>query len=302
MGAIAAVGVHDDLSARHAAVSRGTADDEPARGIDVELGLFVQPLGGDGFFDDLLDDGVLEVLTVDVVAVLGGDDHDVHPLGLAVHILHRHLRLAVGTQPRHLAGLPRLGEPPRERVGEHDGQGHELRSLVRRAAEHHALVARAEFVYLVTADIVGRLVHSPRDVGRLLVERGQHRAGLVVEPEGTVVIADVLDHPAHDAGDVAIVRGAHLAEHHHHAGGGAHFHRDAGGGILREDVVQDRVGDLIAHLVGMPFRHALGSEKSFLFVLAHIRSFRWRRRPPRCPSLRERWRCSCKSSCPCLRG
>ena len=40
----AAVGVHDDLAAGEAGIAHGSADDEAASGIDVVLGVFVEPL------------------------------------------------------------------------------------------------------------------------------------------------------------------------------------------------------------------------------------------------------------------
>ena len=63
------------------------------------------------------------------------------------------LCLAVGPQVRQLAGLAHLREPLADPVREHDRQRHQLRRLVRRVAEHHPLVARAEPVERV--DVAG---------------------------------------------------------------------------------------------------------------------------------------------------
>jgi hypothetical protein len=57
---VAAVGVDDDLAAGEARVALRTADDEPARRVDVDLGLVGHELGRDDRLDDQLADRLLE--------------------------------------------------------------------------------------------------------------------------------------------------------------------------------------------------------------------------------------------------
>ena len=64
-----------------------------------------------------------------------------------------------------------------------DGRRHELRRLVAGVAEHHALVAGAA------------RVDALADVGRLLVDRDQHAAGVAVEAHLAVGVADVASPP-----------------------------------------------------------------------------------------------------------
>ena len=65
-------------------------------------------------------------------------------------------------------------------VRQHDRQRHQLRGLVAGVAEHQALVAGAA------------RVHAHGDIGRLRLDRVQHAAGLAVEAEGRVGVADCL--------------------------------------------------------------------------------------------------------------
>ena len=58
-----------------------TSDDKVSAGVDVELGLGVQVLLGDGGVDDLLHDVLPQGLQSDLLAVLAGHDHGVHPDG-----------------------------------------------------------------------------------------------------------------------------------------------------------------------------------------------------------------------------
>ena len=112
-------------------------------------------------------------------------------------VADRHLRLAVRPQIRQHVRLAHFGEPLRDAVREHDRQRHQLARLVRRVAEHHSLVARADPVERIV--VAGSCcssyarVDALRDVGRLLVERDDHAARLGVEP---VLGARVADRPS----------------------------------------------------------------------------------------------------------
>src|SRR5690606_11260486 len=85
-------------------------------------------------------------------------------------------------------------------------------------------------------------------------------AGIRVEALLGGVVADLADHVAHDRRDVAVAFGAHLAGHVHETGGDQGLDRDAGAGVLAQEVVEDRVGDLIADLVGVPLGDRFGRE------------------------------------------
>ena len=56
-----------------------TSNDEVSAGVDMELGLGVQVLLGDGGVDHLLHDVLPQGLEGDLLAVLTGHDHSVHP-------------------------------------------------------------------------------------------------------------------------------------------------------------------------------------------------------------------------------
>jgi hypothetical protein len=78
-------------------------------------------------------------------------------------------------------------------VREIDRQRHQARRLVAGIAEHQALVARA----LVEVEALA-FVHALRDVLRLLAVGDDHRAGMRVEADRRIVVADALDGLARD--------------------------------------------------------------------------------------------------------
>ena len=194
--------------------------------------------------------------------MLGGDDHGPNPLRHAVLVLDRHLGLAIGTEIGQLAGLAHLGEATRHAVGQGDRQRHELGRLAAGKSEHHPLVAGAELLERggIVADLE-RGVDAHRDVLRLLLDADEGSAGEVVEPVVRARVADLPDRVAHDLLEVDVGRRRDLAEHCHEACRCRRLAGDPGVGIGLDDRVQDRVRDLVAHLVRVPFGHRLGREQ-----------------------------------------
>src|ERR1019366_7522061 len=158
----AAVRVDDDLAAGEAAVALRTADDEPARRVDVELGRLVDQLLRKRLLDDELDDRLAELLVLDLLVVLRRHDDRVDADRDVVLVLERDLRLAVGAEEIDRLLLPDGGELLREEVRVVDRRRHELGRLVGRVPEDQALVARA----LLLVEAVA-LVDALRDVRAL---------------------------------------------------------------------------------------------------------------------------------------
>ena len=182
-------------------------------------------------------------------AVLSGDDDRVDADGTAVVVFDRDLRLAIGTEIIEQAVTPRARESLDQLVRQRNRQRHELVGLGAGVAEHEALIAGAAWI-----DALG-------DVGRLLVNRGQNGARLVVEPVFRPGVADILDRIADD---LLVVHGrlrGDLAGDHGDAGGHERLARDTPGGVLRENGVENGIGNLVGDLVGMAFGDGLRSEQ-----------------------------------------
>ena len=193
------------------------------------------------------------------------DQHRLQRHRHAVFVLERHLRLAVGAQVRHLAGLAHGGEALGQAVGGPDRQRHQVGRLVAGVAEHHPLVAGALGVERVLAGLRRR--GSPRTwstpwamFGRLLVDRDDHAARAAVEAVQGVVVADRLDRLAGELRDVDVGRGGDLTGDDAQPGGEQRLAGHPAVGILGEDRVEHRVADLVGHLVGVAFGHALGGK------------------------------------------
>jgi hypothetical protein len=198
--------------------------------------------------------GLDERLGVEAGLVLGRDEDGLERDRHAVGVLEGDLGLTVGTQVRQDPRLAHLAQAVGEPVGQPDRHRHEVVGLVDRVAEHHPLVAGALAVEVglgpVRPVLVG-VVDALGDVGRLRVDRGHDAAGVAVEADGLAVVADALDRLAHDRGDLDVGGRGDLAGHDGEAGGDHGFARHTGDRILGQDRVEDRVTDLVGHLVRM---------------------------------------------------
>ena len=203
--------------------------------------------------------------------MLRGDDDGLDGDGLAALVAHGDLGLAVGAQIRQRAVVAHRGEALRQAAGQIMRHRHERRRLVGRVAEHHTLVTRADEVERVGGAAglgVEGLVHALRDVGALLVDKVKHTAGVAVEAELGAVVPDAAHDLTRDVLDVDVGLGADLAGDDDGAGGDEGLacaadvlelgrlaaRRDVSLGLelglLREDGVEDGVGDLVRDLSG----------------------------------------------------
>jgi hypothetical protein len=209
--------------------------------------------------------GLDRLLRVDPVRVLGGDQQLLDPHRPAVGVAHRDLGLAIGAEVVEGAGPAHRGEPLRQPVGELDRHRHQRLGLVGRVAEHHPLVAGSGLQQFVVGGRAGtglvRGVDALGDVGRLLVERDEDRDVVAVVAVVAVVVADPPDRLADDLGDVEVDLARDLAGDHRHAGVDQRLAGDPALGVPRHDGVEDRVGDLVADLVGVALGDGLGREQ-----------------------------------------
>src|SRR5215218_691061 len=259
----AAVRVDDDLAAGEPAVGVRSALLEAPRRVDEHVEVVAGELLGQQRFHDVLGEGGFErPVDVESRLVLSGDQHVAESLRDPVLVLHRHLRLAVGPDEGHCAVTPYLGQALREAVREPDRHRHEVGGLVAGVAEHHPLVARPDLVVVVTlaGAELERLVDALGDVGRLLVDRRDHRARVTVESVRRVRVADPSNRVPDQARDVEVRVRADLAGDDGHAGRAHALARDAAVRVLLEHAVQDGIADLVAHLVGMALGDRLRGE------------------------------------------
>src|SRR5690606_32179067 len=218
---VAAVGVDDDLASGQAAVTVGAADHEAAGGVDVELGLLVDPLGRKNLLDDLLQSAFADILVLDVCGVLGREHDGVDGVRLAVNVAEGELALGIRQQPGQNLLLAHFCLLLDEAVGVLDRGRHQCVGLVAGKAEHQALVAGALF-FLV------RRVNTLADVAALFADGIEYGAGVAVKVLAAVVVADVTHYLADDFLVVDGGGSRDLAGNHDHAGLDEGFHGNAG--------------------------------------------------------------------------
>jgi hypothetical protein len=153
--------------------------------------------------------------------------------------------------------MPRLGHLVQNTVGIEDRRGHERLGLAAGEAEHDALIAGALFFLLL-----GIRIDAERDVGGLLVH-------VVLElgevPVKSLLLVANLTHRAPrrrlDQLGRHALGPAHLARHDDAVGRDQSLDGDPRKRIGGKIEIDHRIGDAVAHLVGMTFRHRFTGEE-----------------------------------------
>ena len=195
--------------------------------------------------------------------MLGGDEDAGNANRSVAFVDDRDLRLGVGTQPVEVPTAPIVGEALGELVRQDDRQRHELGALGRGIAEHDALVAGALLLL-----VVGGLHHARVDLARLLRDEHRDLHAVGVELLGRVRVADFANRLARDGLVVERAVGGDFTGQHDVVVLAEDFAGDVARSVLREAGIENRVGDVVADFVRMPFRHRLGRER--VGLMAHV--------------------------------
>ena len=204
---------------------------------------------------------------VDVGLVLAAHDDGVDALRPAVRVLDRDLRLPVGPQVGDGVSFRTSAIRRVSLCASAMGNGISSGVSVAGEADHHSLVAGAHRLQVLAVGVallayLERYVDSLCDVLGLLVDGHADAARPVVEAQARVDVPGVPDRAPHQLGDVDVgAVGADLAHYHDQPRCGAHLAGDAGGRVLGQQRVEDRVRDLVANLVGVTLCDGLGREQ-----------------------------------------
>ncbi len=278
----AAVGVDDDLAAGEAAVTNRAPDHEASGRVDQEVGAELVGVVLHSFvvqdrYHDLLPKVVgnlllLELLAVDILVVLGGDQNPLDGDRPVVHVADAHLRLAVGTKVGERAVLADLGKALGQAMGKVHREGHQRLGLAGGVPKHHPLVAGPGLVERVLVALAGLLglVDALGDIRRLCLEPVEHLDRVGVEHRVESDVTDLADLVADDLLHVDlrdVERG--LPGDNDEVVVDQRLAGDLGEGVLGEDRVENRVGDLVGDLVGMALGDRFGGEEEAV-LCAHM--------------------------------
>ena len=263
MARIAAVGVDNNLSAGETRIAVRPADHKTAGRVDIKARVLVDQFRRQHLVENILLDVRVNLLLAHVRIMLGREHDSVKARRLSVLIvLDRDLALAVRAEIREFLCLSELCQLAAELVREANRIRHELLRLPAGIAEHEALIARAlvQIPLLLALALLERVVHALRDVRRLLVECGQHGAGIAVKAVLASRIADFPDGVAHQLLIVNPRRCRNFSHQHNEAGRRRGLAGHAALRILGEQCVQNRVRNLVANFIRMSLSHGLRSE------------------------------------------
>lgn len=198
-------------------------------------GPIVEEVGRDDLLDDLLENLLAELLSGDLLSMLSRDNDRVNTerdRGTTILlVLDGDLGLGVGAEPWESTGPPCNGESSVELVRQDDGQWHVLLGLVGSITKHNTLVTGTDV-------LEGAVVEALGDIGRLLLNRDEDVAGLVVEALGRVIVANQLDRLTDDLLVVDGGLGGDFTENHDHAGLGGGLASNLGEWVLLQASIE----------------------------------------------------------------
>ena len=143
--------------------------------------------------------------------------------------------------------------------------------MIAGVAEHQALVAGADFLSL------GRIFIYPLgDIRTLAADAQEHSAGIAADAHGVVGISDVADTIANDFAIIDLRVTGDFAGNQGQPGGDQGFAGHAAVRILRQERVENAIGNLVGQLVGMPHANRFTSEQKFAGCHEEF-SYRWGR-------------------------
>ena len=271
----AAIRVDDNFPARQPRIPLRPADHKAPRRIDVIFRLRIQILRRNHRADDVFNQILFNRLVRNLFPMLRRNDNRLDAHRFPVIIFHRHLRLAVRPQIRKRPILSDLGQTTRKTMRHRERQRQKFRRLIRRVAEHHPLIARADII-LVRRVLLRfeRLIHAHRDIRRLLVHRHQNAARLAIETVLRAVVPDFLDRLPNDFRKIDARRRRDFPENMHLSRRDNRLARDTPARILHQNGIQHRIGNLIANFIRMSFRHRFRRKKHFLRHFSLLRKNR----------------------------
>ncbi|TSC97675.1 MAG: Uncharacterized protein Greene101449_1111 [Candidatus Peregrinibacteria bacterium Greene1014_49] len=250
MASVAAVGIHDDFSARKSAVTRGATDHKTSGRVDVKDSFCIDVVLADRC-NNVTFNISANLLVGNSFGVLCRNNDTTHAHRAAIiAIFHGHLTFAIRTQEADFLVLARFGKTLCEFVSECNRQRHELRRFITGESEHEPLISSALFFIAVRFRI-----DPEGNICALCPHADNDSAGLVIESIDGIVIANFTDSFAGNSCDIDVSRCTHFSGNNNKAGGCKALAGDVCVRVLTQRVIENGIGNLIAEFIGVAFRY-----------------------------------------------
>ena len=250
----AAVCIDDNLTAGQTCIALRTADNETAGGVDEILCIFIQKFSRDRCFDDLIDHVFFNLFMGYIRIVLGRNNHCIHTDRFPVIIFYGNLGLSIRTEERNFPVFSYFSQTACQTVSQCDRHGQVFRCFIGCIAEHHALVAGADIVFVGLLFLsFQRLVDTHGNIGGLFINGHIDAYAFTVKAVAGIGVADIINRFADDLGNGHIGAGGDFTENMHLPCGYNGFAGYTAIGILFQDGIKNGIGNLVGNLIRMSF-------------------------------------------------
>ena len=262
---ISAVGIYDDLASGQTGISVRSADNETAGGVDEEFCICIYHLCRKNRIKNIFFDVFMDLFLCHIRIMLCGQYDSIQTNRFVVFIIfNSNLSLSVRTQILQSAVFADFGQLQGQFVGQSDGIGHVLFGFVGGVTKHHTLIACTDGIDLIVGHFVffgfQSFVYAKSDVRGLLIDRGDHAAGVCVKTIFSTGITDLTNGITYDFLNVNICICGDLTHNHDKACSGAGLTCHTAHGILGNQSIQNGIGNLVTHFVRMAFCYGFGCE------------------------------------------
>ena len=199
----------------------------------------------------------MDLLLSHIRIVLGREYHCIQSGRLAVVVLYGHLGFPIRTQIFQRSVFSHFRQLQTQFMSQRDRIRHIVLGLVGGETEHHTLIPGTDGLDLGITHLVffgfQRFINAHGDIGGLLIDSSDHTAGFCIKTIFSSGVTDFLNRIAHDLLNIYIRICGDLTHYQHQSCGSGRFTCHTAHGVLCQKRVQNSIGNLVAHFIGMAF-------------------------------------------------
>ena len=241
-----AVSIYNNLSSGQTAVSVWSADHKTACRIDEEFCMFIYHLSRDDLVKYIFLDICVDLFLCHIRIMLCRKYHCIQTFRSSILIiLYCYLCLSVRTQVRERSVLAHFCQLKGKFVCHCDRIRHKFCCFVGCISKHHTLISCSDCFQFIIGHFIffcfQRLVHSKRNICRLLIDRCQHAACICIKSELSSCVSDLTHCISYNFRNIYICFCCNLSHDHDHTGCHASLTCNTAHRILLHQSVQDRI-------------------------------------------------------------
>ena len=240
------VSIYNNLSSCQSTVSVWSSDHETSGRIDKEFCMLIYHLRRNDLIKYIFFDVFMDLLLCHIRVMLCGKYHCIQTFWSSVFIIfYGYLSLSVRAKIRQRSVLAHFCQLKGKFVCHCDRIRHKFCCFVGCISKHHTLISCSDCFQFIIGHFIffcfQRLVHSKRNICRLLIDRCQHAACICIKSEFSSRISDLTYSISYDSRNIHVRFCCDFSHDHDHTGCYTSLTCNTAHWILLHQSIQDRV-------------------------------------------------------------